>query len=90
MNEILTDLNDDYWPDLDKIPAVKKLLTTDYKAIVNCKEVLNAAKDNEKLEYVIHLEARKLVEMWLDEDFPPKLMQYMMSLQKAREAKPKI
>lgn len=76
INEII-ELNQDYWPDLDKIPAVKSLLQTDYKTIVNGKEVLNAAKDNAKIEQTIHFEAKRLVDMWLDEDFPPKLMKYM-------------
>ena len=58
-NEILTDLNStDYFPDLDKIPAVKKLMNTDYRTLVNAKELLNKAKDNEKLEFVINWEAR--------------------------------
>lgn len=58
-NEIISDLNSvDYFPDLDKIPAVKKLMNTDYRTIVNAKELLNKAKDNEKLEFVINWEAR--------------------------------
>lgn len=52
INDILTDLSDSYWPELDKIPAVKSLLKTDYRTIVNCKEIMNTSKDMEKMEYV--------------------------------------
>ena len=82
INDVIDNLGTDYFPDLDKIPTIKKLCATDYKTLVNCKRLINSAKDNEKLEYVIHDEARKLVDAWLDEDFPPKLMKYMMSLKK--------
>ena len=36
-NDILTDLGDEYFPDLDKIPAIKKLCATDYRTLVNSK-----------------------------------------------------
>lgn len=65
---------------MNKIPAIKKLCATDYRTLVNCKNLINQAKDNAKIEYIIHDEAKKLVDSWLDENFPPKLMKYMMSL----------
>ena len=49
---------------------------------------MNAAKDNEKLENVFANEARALVDAWMDEDFPPKLMRFMQSVMKS--AKPKL
>lgn len=75
----------DYWPDLSKIPAIGKLLATDYRTLVNCKELMNAARDNERIEQAITREARALVETWLDEEFPPKLMAFMQSLAAAKE-----
>ena len=70
-------MNDDHWPDLTKIPALTKLLATDYRTLVNCKELLNAAKDNTRIEQTINREARALVDTWMDEEFPPKLANFM-------------
>lgn len=92
MNGIITDLNStDHWPDLSKIPAINKLLATDYRTIINCKELINAARDNSRIEETINREARALVETWLDEDFPPKLINFMQSVMSAKENKrPKL
>lgn len=79
-NGVIDDLGDSEWPDLAKIPTLGKLLATDYKTLVNCKSLLNKARDNEKLETVIFDEAKTLVNIWSDEDFPPKIMTYMMNL----------
>lgn len=50
-NGIITDLNNvDHWPDISKIPAIGKLLATDYRTLVNCKELINAARDNNRIE----------------------------------------
>lgn len=48
-NEIIEGLDNVDWPNLDKIPAIGKLLATDYKTLVNCKSLMNKAKDNDKL-----------------------------------------
>ena len=92
MNGIITDLNStDHWPDLSKIPAITKLLATDYRTIINCKELINAARDNSRIEETINREARALVETWLDEDFPPKLITFMQSVMSAKDNKrPKL
>ena len=92
VNGIITDLNStDHWPDLSKIPAITSLLGTDYRTIVNCKELMNAARDNSRIEQTINREARALVETWMDEDFPPKLMEFMMSVMNAKEnQRPKL
>ena len=87
-NGIIEGLGNDHFPDIDKIPALPKLLATDYRTLVNCKQLMNAAKDNEKLENVFANEARALVDAWMDEDFPPKLMRFMQSVMKS--AKPKL
>ena len=92
MNGIITDLNStEHWPDLSKIPAINKLLATDYRTIINCKELINAARDNSRIEETINREARALVETWLDEDFPPKLITFMQSVMSAKDNKrPKL
>ena len=89
-NGIIEGLNDDHWPDISKIPAIGKLLATDYRTLVNCKELLNAAKDNARIEQVITREARALVECWEDENFPPKLVKFMQSFQKTKQPEPKL
>lgn len=86
-NGIIDGLNKvDYFPDLSKIPTITKLLSTDYRTLVNCKELINAAKDNAAIEATITREARALTETWLEEDFPPKLMKYMSNIKKAKKA----
>ena len=50
INGIITDLDQNEWPDISKIPTIGKLLATDYKTLVNCKTLLNKAKDNAKME----------------------------------------
>mmetsp|Transcript_27136 Transcript_27136/g.33720 ORF Transcript_27136/g.33720 Transcript_27136/m.33720 type:complete len:121 (-) Transcript_27136:132-494(-) len=87
-NGIIEGLNDSHWPDLDKIPCIPKLLATDYRTLVNCKELINAAKDNQRLENTFEREARFLVETWLDEDFPPKLMNFLATFQKKKDKQP--
>jgi len=42
--------------------------------------LLNAAKDNARIEQTISREARALVETWEDPEFPPKLMNFMKSV----------
>lgn len=49
-NGIIEGMNNDHWPDLDKIPAINKLLATDLRTLVNCKELMNAARDNKTIE----------------------------------------
>ena len=89
-NGIIEGLGDSEWPDMDKIPAIGKLLATDYKTLINCKTLLNKAKDNAKIEKVIYDEAKTLVDIFTDEEFPPKMMAYMMSLREKREPKAKL
>ena len=83
-NGIISDLNNDHWPDLGKIPALHKLAATDYRTLLNCKQLMNAARDNATFEATVVREARALVETWLDEDFPPKLLKFMQSLKKKK------
>ena len=52
---------------------------------LNCKQLMNAARDNATFEATVVREARALVETWLDEDFPPKLLKFMQSLKKNKK-----
>ena len=80
INGIIEGLSSEHWPDLDKIPAIPKLLSTDLRTLVNCKELINAARDNKSIEQTITREAKALVDTWLHEDFPPKLAKFMTSV----------
>jgi enoyl-CoA hydratase/carnithine racemase len=47
-NELLPGLqNEPDWFDLGKVPAIGKLLQNDYRTLVNCKRLINQAKNNE-------------------------------------------
>ena len=87
-NGIINDLDKNHWPDLSKIPAIGQLLNTDYRTLVNCKELINAAKDNARIEETINREAKALVDTWLDPAFPPKLMKFMQSVMSKSKKKP--
>ena len=83
-NGIIEGLNTDYFPDISKIPALNKLLATDYRTLVNCKELINAAKDNARIEQTINREAKALVDTWLEEEFPPKLAKFVQSFKRPK------
>ena len=52
---------------------------------------MNAARDNAAIETTITREAKALVDTWLDEDFPPKLMKFMQSvMSKGKKGQPKL
>lgn len=44
-NAIIDDLGDSDWFDVNKIPAITKLLASDYRTIVNMKRVMLRAQD---------------------------------------------
>lgn len=56
------------------------MLQTDYRTLINCKRLINVAKDNKKLEEVLEIEGRGLLATWLDEGFGDKLKIYMKTL----------
>lgn len=63
--------------DYSKIPSLEKLVTTDYNTLVNCKKLLNKGRNREELIEAANREGRALVDAWLDEEFPMKMMNYM-------------
>ena len=93
-NGIITDLNGtDHWPDLSKIPTLAKLCATDARTLVNCKELINAARDNARIEQTIVREARALVETWMEESFFAKMASYVQSNvgeKKKKKPEPKL
>ncbi len=68
------------WPDLMKIPANPKLLKTDYKTLINAKRLINDARENKKLESILHGESDALNQVYIDEEFPEKMARYVISL----------
>ena len=70
------------------VPCVQKLLSTDYKTLVNAKRLLNAGRDRERLVECVGRECEALVDMWKDQHFLPKIAMYMASLaEKKNKAK---
>ena len=62
-NGIIDGLEEMEWPDIEKIPAIMKLLATDYKTLVNAKTLINKAKDQEKINDIIQIEAKANMDM---------------------------
>jgi enoyl-CoA hydratase/carnithine racemase len=60
-NAIVEDFGESDWFDVLKIPAIKKLLASDYRTVVNMKKLMIKAKDQAKLDQVIEQEAEELV-----------------------------
>ena len=90
-NAVIPELqNEPEWFDIKKVPAIPQLLATDYRTLVNCKRLLNFAKDRQKTQEVIKEEGIQLSNAWVDEEFPAKLASYMMSLIEKREGKAKL
>lgn len=83
-NGVIADLGDSDWFDLKKVPTIGKLLATDYRTLVNCKNLINRAEDRQKIDKVMDDEAQELVNAWLDPEFANKLASYMMKLMEAK------
>lgn len=77
---IKEDLGSGDWFDLSKVPSIGKLLETDYRTLVNSKQILNFAKEQDRVEKIIRYEGRKLVETWMEEEFPGKIANYMAQI----------
>jgi hypothetical protein len=48
--------------------------------LINCKRLINSAKDNKKFNETIETEGKALLDSWLDDEFPGKLAGYMQYL----------
>ena len=95
VNEILPgfDGNAGEFPDLAKIPTIGKLLATDQRTLENCMQLINAARDNDRLDATIWRELKLCLDNNMDPDFIPKMIEYMQSTlgsRKAKAAEPKL
>jgi len=52
------------WFDPDAVPAITKLLSTDYATLVNGMNLINMAKDTKKIEEVTRTEGHYLIKKW--------------------------
>lgn len=69
-----------------EIPGVEKLLATDYQTLINCKKLMNEARNTKHMEEHLDRESEGLVSSWLVPGFQNNLKSYMKSL---RNTKPK-
>ena len=52
------------WFDPSMVPAVTKMLDTDYGTIMNAMHLINSAKNNRKIEEVTRGEAAASIKKW--------------------------
>jgi len=71
------------------IPAVTKLLKTDHATIANAMDLINLAKDNERIEAVTRREAAASATKWKDPNSLAVMLQYIQGLREAAMAKKK-
>ena len=72
------------WFDPSIIPAIPKLLSTDYDTLLNGMHLINEAKNKKKIEEITIREGQYLVDKWFQPNFPKLMMTYMMNLKKKR------
>ena len=60
-----------------KIPTIGKLLATDQRTLENCMSLINAARDNDRIDATIWRELKLCVDNSLDPEFFPKMTAYM-------------
>ena len=93
VNAILTEFEGDgEWPDLSKFATLQQLLKTDQRTLENCMGLMNAARDNDRLDAAIWRELKMCVDNNMDPDFLPKMAVYMQkTLRKGKKsAEPKL
>ena len=75
VNEILPELEleESEWPDMAKIPTIGKLLATDQKTLENCMGLINAARDNNRIDATIWRELKMCVDNSMDPEFISKM-----------------
>ena len=61
---------------MDKIPAIPKLLRTDYKTLINAKKLLNDARNKDKLMQAVIVECRSLSKIQCSDEFRVNLANY--------------
>lgn len=82
MNDILPKklFGDSDFFDPNVIPIIPKLLATDTKTLLNCKDQINKSKNLPRRNEVLNRENKALFDVYMDEDFPPKMLKYMLSV----------
>ena len=95
VNDILGgfDSSDGEFPDMAKIPTIGKLLATDWRTLENCMQLMNSARDNDRLDATIWRELKLCLDNNMDPDFIPKMIEYMQSTlgnRKTKAAEPKL
>lgn len=73
--------------DPNLIPVIPKLLATDTRTLLNCKEQINLSKNLPRRNEVLNRENKALFDTYMHEDFPPKMLKYMLSVNKNFAAK---
>ena len=68
------------WFEPSVIPAIPKLLDTDYDTLVNAMELLHQAKDNKKIEEVTRGEANASIKKWKHPNSLKLMFKYMQGL----------
>ena len=88
VNQIIPELQKEpEFFDLAKVPAIGKLLATDYRTLTNCKSLMNQAKDFKSHHAALEREGTGLLNTWLDPGFPEKLQKYLMQIAKEKAAR---
>jgi enoyl-CoA hydratase/carnithine racemase len=70
--------------DIKLAPSIPKLLKTDFKTLVNAKKLINAGRDRVRLVECLDRECKALLDAWADEEFLPKMANFMQSLAEKR------
>lgn len=65
------------WFDISSVPPIIQLCNTDYRTLMNCKALMNAAKDNVGIEKALKVESLALVANWTHPDFVAKFQAYL-------------
>jgi len=55
---------------------------------MNCKALINAAKDKEKVDRILYEEAKTLVDFWTHPDFASKFSEYLAKAITKKSKKP--
>jgi enoyl-CoA hydratase/carnithine racemase len=88
--EVAELVNEPEWFDINKIPEIATLLATDYGTLVNCKKLMNAAKDKKSFEAALEVEGHGLLNSWLMPSFPENIVGYMMRLAVEKKQRAKL
>jgi len=75
--------SEDY--DLLSLPCMKKLLSNNMETMRTAKRLLNSAENSLAVSQALVRERTGLKSIWIDPDFPDKMMVYLLSLKKPKK-----